>query len=107
MEKLYKYFSIIIDITSKRCLFMGQVWAYLNDLETKDYREIAKSLSMTEGELTQFLIRMLLKIPDDCFQPANCIKCQYYQIATSNVIQAFMKLNEALSLVAPSYKKMK
>lgn len=82
-----------------------QTWAYLKPNEYREYKEKAEALGMTEGELTQWLIRMFLNIPEESYQPNVCIKCQYYQIATSNVIQAFMKLNEALSIVRPTYQK--
>lgn len=83
-----------------------QVWGYLKPNEYKDYKQKAEALSMTEGELTQYLIRMFLSIPEGSYQPSNCINCQYYRIATSQVIQTFMKLNEALTLVTPEYKRV-
>lgn len=83
---------------------MSRTWVYLKQEESKQFSEIAEKMGLSESELTQKLIRMFLSTPKES-NPNNCINCQYYQIASSQVIQAFMKLNEALSLVTPIYLK--
>lgn len=85
---------------------MSRTWVYLKQEEYNKFKLKAESLNMTENELTQFLIRLFLRTPENS-QPNLCVNCQYYQIATSNVIQAFMKLNEALTLVTPEYMRKK
>jgi hypothetical protein len=81
---------------------MSRTWVYLKPEESKQFKIIAEKLGLSESELTQKLIRMFLSLPKES-NPNTCINCQYYQIASSQVIQAFMKLNEALSLVTPEY----
>ena len=81
----------------------NQVWAYIKGEKGKEFSKRAAAMNMTEGKLMQLLIDLFLTIPENSYQPNVCVKCQYYQIATSNVIQAFMKLNEALTLVQPEY----
>ena len=84
----------------------NQIWAYLKKPEMAEFTKRAAAMNMSEGELNQLLIRMFLTIPEGSYQPNVCVKCQYYQIGSSNVIQMFMKLNEALSLVTPEYRKL-
>ena len=84
---------------------MTQTWAYLKPEEYKQYKQRAETLGMTEGELTQYLIRLFLNIPEGSYQPTNCINCQYYRVATSTARQALMKINEAFTLVIPEYKR--
>jgi hypothetical protein len=83
---------------------MSRTWVYLRPQEAKQFSDKARKLGMSESELTQMLIRMFLSTPKET-NPNTCIKCQYYQIASSQVIQTFMKLNEALSLVTPEYMR--
>lgn len=85
---------------------MSRTWVYLKPEEYRQFKTKAESLDMTESELTQFLIRLFLHTPQDS-KPNQCINCQYYLIATSGAIQAFMKLNEALTLVTPEYMRKK
>lgn len=85
---------------------MSRTWVYLKPEEYNQFKLKAESMDMTENELTQKLIRMFLSTPKTS-NPNTCLNCQYYHIATSTVIQAFMKLNEALTLVTPEYLRKK
>ena len=85
---------------------MSRTWVYLKQEEYNQFKQKAESMNMTENELTQLLIRLFLHTPADS-HPNVCVTCQYYHIATSSVIQAFMKLNEAFSLVTPEYLRKK
>lgn len=85
---------------------MSRTWVYLKQEEYDKFKQKAANLDMTENELTQLLIRLFLNTPKES-KPNQCLNCQYYSIATSGAIQAFMKLNEALSLVPPEYMRRK
>lgn len=41
-----------------------QIWAYLNDKQYKEYEQLAKSLNMTVGELTQKIALNFIANPD-------------------------------------------
>ena len=82
-----------------------QTWAYLNKQEGTDYKKKAEELGLTEGELTQHLIRIFLNIEQNNYSP-NCVNCLYYQIVNTKAIQSLMKVNEFLSLIPPEYKKL-
>jgi hypothetical protein len=81
-----------------------RTWVYLTQDLDKQFTQKAANMGMSESELIQLLIRMFLSTPSNS-NPNECVHCQYYHIASSNVIQVFMKLNEALSLVQPEYKR--
>lgn len=83
-----------------------RVWAYLSIKDKELFHKKAQDLGLSDGELNKTLIQMFLHTSPNG-QENNCLKCQYYYIATSSVIQAFMKLNEALSLVTPEYLRKK
>lgn len=83
-----------------------RVWAYLEKSDQELFHKKAQDLGMTDGELDKKLILMFLHTSPNGVEN-ECLKCQYYHIASSAVIQAFMKLNEALTLVTPEYKRKK
>lgn len=72
---------------------MSRTWAYLTIPEHQLYTEKAESLGITEGELTQKLIQIYLKTQNNTLKPNNCLNCQFYQIATSDIMKRLEKLN--------------
>jgi hypothetical protein len=72
---------------------MSRTWAYLTKPEHKEYIKKAESLGISEGELTQKLIKMYLHTKENHDKP-NCLECNYYQIATSGVMERLQKLNK-------------
>ena len=83
---------------------MSRTWVYLKLDEYNAFKLKAESMNMTESELTQLLIRLFLRTPENS-NPNQCIQCQYYHIATSTAIKALMKINEAFTLIEPEYKR--
>ena len=83
---------------------MSRTWVYLKLDEYNAFKLKAESMDMTENELTQLLIRLFLRTPENT-NPNQCVKCQYYHIATSSAINLLMKVNEAFTLIEPEYMR--
>jgi hypothetical protein len=86
---------------------MSRTWAYLSTSESQLYRDKAESLGISEGELTQKLIQLFLNTHNNSLQPDSCLQCQYYQIATSNVMKVLASANSFFSLVQPEWERNK
>ena len=61
---------------------------------------------MSEGELTQKLIKLYLNLEINTNQ-SNCIQCRYYQMATSKLMGAAEALSRIFSFVEPEWKRAK
>ena len=84
---------------------MSRTWAYLDTTTHQKYTDKAKSLGISEGDLTQRLIHIFMTTPIGETQLKTCLNCPYYQVATSHAMQALKKLNEALTLIQPQYMR--
>lgn len=85
---------------------MGTVWAYLKPEEINKYKQIAQGLDMSDGELTQLLIRSFLHIPSEGQLQKECAGCYYYALAQNEGIKLLQKANEFLTMVEPPYKRL-
>jgi hypothetical protein len=72
---------------------MSRTWAYLSTAESQLYHDKAESLGISEGELTQKLIQLYLHTTENQIQPKDCLHCNYFQVATSDVMKRLEKLN--------------
>ncbi|MGD0071420.1 MAG: hypothetical protein ABSB71_08090 [Candidatus Bathyarchaeia archaeon] len=84
---------------------MSRTWAYLTPTEHEKYIRKAESLNISEGELTQRLIHLYLNTQTNTMHPTACLNCQYYQVATSNLIQALKKFSDFFIVIQPEKPK--
>jgi len=85
---------------------MSKTYAYLPLQQKILYAQKAKDMGMSEGELTQKLIKLYLNLETNTNQ-ANCIQCRYYQMATSKLMGAAEALSRIFSFVEPEWKREK
>jgi hypothetical protein len=78
---------------------------YLSAKEQTLYKEKADTLCMTEGELTQHLIHLFLNTPTNTSQSNNCLSCNYYHLATSQLITTLKQVADFFIVVQPQQKK--
>ena len=84
----------------------NRVWAYLPIQQKILFNQKAKNMGMSEGELTQKLIKLYLNLETNTNQ-TNCIQCRYYQMATSKLMGAAEALSRIFSFVEPEWKREK
>ena len=85
---------------------MSKTYAYLPLQQKILYAQKAKDMGMSEGELTQKLIKLYLNLEINTNQ-SNCIQCRYYQMATSKLMGAAEALSRIFSFVEPEWKRAK
>jgi len=88
---------------------MSKTYAYLPLQQKILYAQKAKDMGMSEGELTQKLIKLYLNLETNTNQSnqTNCIQCRYYQMATSKLMGAAEALSRIFSFVEPEWKREK
>jgi hypothetical protein len=84
---------------------MSRTWAYLTGEEHKQYVQKAETLGISEGELTQRLIHLYLNTPNNTLHPHDCLNCQYYQLATSQLMATLKKFADFFIVVQPEKRK--
>ncbi|MFA5365383.1 MAG: hypothetical protein WC325_09420 [Candidatus Bathyarchaeia archaeon] len=84
---------------------MSRIWAYLTITEREQFKHKAESMNMTEGELMQKLARLYLNTQGAPTTQINCLNCQYYQLATSQLMKVWKGVNDFFLIIDPTKTK--